>query len=224
MAEAQDEPRFLLDEFNDDTWFRVAVLTDAELMFAVLKKNRRETVLPALEAGEDPLQTLKASASLGQGPTAIPLEHVETLEWHADDETLTVGYSDPEKGKSRSASLNFSSGEAREGFVEEIRSDLGTCDERIEPASIWHVGVTQLIVSAFAMVICGGIAIAGYMDPKPVDMNKMRGGRKQALAALYNAVGPTGMLLIGIGITLAMVVWWYVACRNPPLRTTVKRI
>jgi len=225
MPDAQDgDSRFLLDEFTDDTWFRVAVLTDDEFVAGVLKKNRRDTVLGALERGDPPLQALQQSASLGQGPSAVRLEHVETLEWHADDNLLSVGYSDPEKNKSRSLSTEFSSSEMRAEFVEEIKSTLGTCEERSEPASIWHIGMTQLIVSAFALLFCGGLAIAGWADPKPVDMNKMRAPRKQAIAALYNAVGPTGMAVIGLVVIAAMMVWWYLACRNPPLRTTVKRL
>jgi len=225
MPDSQSgDSRFLLDEFTDETWFRVAVLTDDEYVAGVLKKIRRETVLGALQRGEPPLHVIKASASLGQGPSAVRLEHVETLEWHADDNLLSVGYSDREKGKTRSLSTEFSSSEMRAEFVEEIKSTLGMCEERSEPASIWHIGMTQLIVSGIALVVCGSLAITGWADPKPVDMNKMRAPRKQALAALYNAVGPTGMAIIGVVTIAAMMIWWYLACRNPPLKTTVKRL
>lgn len=225
MPDSQSgDSRFLLDEFTDDTWFRVAVLTDDEFIAGVLKKNRRDTVLGALERGDPPLQVIKESSSLGQGPSAVRLESIQTLEWHADDDFLLLEYSDFEKNKSRSISTQFSSGDVRAEFVEEIKSTLGTCEERSEAASIWHVGVTQLIVSGIALVVCGTLAIAGWADPKPVDMNKMRAPRKQALAALYNAVGPTGMAVIGVVTIAAMMVWWYLACRNPPLRTTLKRL
>lgn len=218
------ESRFLFDEFTEGTWFRVKVLTDDELISAVLDKSRRQFVMTALGKGAQPLRTLKDSTFLGLAPQIVSLKSVRSLEWHDDDNEFFVEYVDPANDRLRCLLTVFSTPDARARFVDEIKLTLGTWEERSQPASIWRVGSTQLVVSTFAILICGGLAIAGWVAPNLVNRNILRGPRNRALLALFNAVGPAGMVVIGFLITTAMMVWWYLACRNPPLKTTVKRL
>lgn len=222
MDEPTPNPVIALDEHIANDWFLIALVTNREYASVGLKPGKRLTVLEAFAEGDDPIETLKKHAPFGQPPRIVPLSSIEALEWHADDTELYVRYFDEKKQKSRRGRSQISTAGSRNHLIDKICGDVGECEITEEPASIWHVGLAQLIFSGIAILICWPIAIAGFLDPRPANVDGMRRGRAIALAALYNAVGPMGMFLIGLAIVTAMMVWWYIACRNPPVKSVAR--
>lgn len=211
-----------LDEHVANDWFLLTLVTPTDYATVGLKPAKREAVLEALAQGEDPIQTMKSNAPFGQPPRIVPLASIEAIEWYADDTELNVRYFDSNRQKSRGARASISDADCRSRLIDAVSGLVGECETIEEPASIWHVGMGPMIISAIALLVCGTIAVAGYFDPGPVDMNRVRRPKAQALAFLFNAVGPTGMAAIGLAITALCMVWWYLGCQNPPTKSIVK--
>ncbi len=211
-----------LDEHISNDWLVVNVVTQTEIMCVGLKVNQREEVLHLLGSGASPLQTLKKAAPLLQGPSVIRLSDIRGLEWHADNQELRCRYIDQNKGRERVLGLNLSGDTARKLFVSTIESVLGKFDEVEVPASIWHVGLSQLIYAAVAFTLSVSLAIAVHYDAgkgKPIQQPIQVRRRHQALAELLKWIGPAGILIIGGIIIAVLMVWWYVACRKRPVKT-----
>ena len=154
----------------------------------------------------------------------MPLSSLEALEWHADDTGLVLRNFDANKHKSRRAKKEFYNTDVRLKFIDTAEQVVGECEQEEKSASIWYVGISQLFFSAIALLYCGGISIAAYLDPGPVDTSGLRRRSSRALGDLVNAVGPSGMLLIGLAITTIMMVSWYVACRNLPVKSIARPV
>jgi len=95
----------------------------------------------------------------------VPLSSLEALEWHADDTGLVLRNFDANKHKSRLAKKEFYNTDARLKFIDTAEQVVGECEQEEKSASIWYVGISQLFFSAIALLYCGGISIAAYLDP-----------------------------------------------------------
>jgi len=211
-----------LDEHFAQEWFHIALVTQREFAACSYKKSKGMTVLDALELAADPVATLNAHAHLGHGPLVVTLGGIETLEWHADDATVSVRYFDERKHQSRRGSAEFSSQPARARMLAAIRERLGPCDQSQESSSIWRAGTWPLIYSGIALAVFGGTGIAGYFKDGPLDVRNLR-GKARFLGQLLEIFGPTGTLAIGLAITTAMMILWYFKCQSLPTKTVLQR-
>ena len=143
------------------------------------------------------------------------------MEWHADEDflDLRLRYFDETKCKSRCVRATFRDVDSRQEIIGAVKQVAGDFDEVEMPASIWHTGVTPLSVSATVSFFFGGLATVGYMSPNSANADRSVSRRGKAIANLLNDDGPTGVLLIGAEVVAAMMVWWYIACRNPVVKT-----
>lgn len=222
MLEPHPKTFTLMDYHVDNGWFHITVVTPTVVVVAATSPpSKGQTILQSLNAGSDPIEILKANSPFGQGPRIVPLADLESIEWHADDQELYLRYADANKGKSRRVRTTMSASAARRQLIDTILGATGACEQSEVPASIWHIGITPLIISGFAIVLFGIPAIAGFIDPRPVNGDRMS-GRGAALKALFNAVGPVGMALIGAGIITLMMIWWAISCRKPPIKHIAK--
>lgn len=212
-----------IDHHIIDGWFRVAVVSKSHFICVGLRTNMRDPILEALRSGADPVETLKSSAPLGQPPHIVPLGEITSVEWHSNDRELTVRYVDKTKNRTRRAKCELSGQEARMKTVNALEEMIGDFEHGEQRASIWHTGMQPLIFSAIAIALCGTLSIAGYVTPGPVDTSTMR-SRDRGLANLLNWVGPTGMLLLGLGVVAAMMTWWFLACRKPPIKMVARPV
>ena len=78
-------------------------------------------------------------------------------------------------------------------------------------------GFDKLFYSIFAIVFFVLPGAAGLQDPQfEIESSGRHAGVKAAFKTLYELVGPLGMLMIGLGIVLALIVWWFFAWKFPP--------
>ncbi|HCO24040.1 MAG: hypothetical protein CME31_09420 [Gimesia sp.] len=210
-----------LDHFVDDKWYKVTAVTDSDMIIAATKTGKQQAILSALDAGEDPVTVLKNNSPLGQGPKIFALRDIDALEWYSDAATLKAHYT--VNGKSKKAEAKLSSMPNRDVVRDVVQQIIGPCEQRDAPASIWYIGMTPLTLSGISLLVFGIPGFTGLADPGQVDVDKVS-RRGRLLARLYNMIGPVGLLAIGGAIISGLLIWWYISCKTPPVRTIARPV
>lgn len=210
-----------LDHFVDDKWYKVTAITDSDMIIAATKTGKQQAILAALEAGEDPVAVLKKNSPLGQGPKIVPLRDIDALEWYSDAATLKAHYT--LNGKSKKAEAKLSSMPNRDAIRDVIQQSIGPCEQLDAPASIWYIGMGPLTLSGITLLVFGIPGITGLADPGPVDVDRVS-RRGRLLARIYNLLGPVGLLALGGALISGLLIWWYISCKTPPVRTIARPV
>lgn len=214
-----------IDVHVDDHWCYVTCVTDDRVAYACLKKSQHNNVRSTVESGGDLIELMNEVVPLGHRVKIVPLDRVDTIEWHADDADVVFKHWNEENTKLVRTSASLRDASSRAEIIQAVKEGVGVSFiESDAKASIWHVGITQLALSFFAILLFIVPGIVGLFSPGEI-ATESRGryaAIKEMIKELYNAVGPAGMLLIGVGICIAMMIWWYVAYRFPPKKTVAK--
>ncbi|MEQ8638904.1 hypothetical protein [Gimesia maris] len=210
-----------LDHFVDDKWYKITVITDSDIIIAATKTGKQQAILAALDAGEDPVAVLKKNSPLGQGPKIVALRDIDALEWYSDAATLKAHYT--VNGKSKKAETTLSSMPMRDVIRDVVQQLIGPCEQMDAPASIWYIGMGPLTFSGIALLVFGIPGIIGLVNPGPVDVDRVS-RRGRLLARIYNLIGPVGLLALGAAIISGLLIWWYISCKTPPVRTIARPV
>jgi hypothetical protein len=211
-----------LDQHAAEGWHTITVVTPKEFIAARISPiSKGQTVIGSLYAGGDPVELLKKNSPMLQGPSIVPLESADSIEWHADDAALYVRYFDDKKKKLRVAGAEMSSADARTQMIDCIEQLVGTSERLEVPSSIWHVGTTSIILSVFATMFFVIPGVVGLFTEalKPENMSR---ALARMLGQLMNAIAPVGMILLGLSIIAGLMFWWFLRCTNPPLKHVAK--
>ena len=215
----QHGPWAALDAHADQTWCYVTCVTEDRVAYACLKRGESDNVKSIIQSGGDLIEFMEKAVPLGHRVKIVPLDQLQTIEWHGDDADVVFRHWNPEKTKLQRTSITLRDESSRLSIVDATSRGAGVAFvETASKPSIWHVGVTQLILSGVAVLIFVIPGVAGIFDPGEIDTESSgrNAAKKEMIKGFYNTVGPSGMLLIGAGIVFAMLIWWYVAYRFPP--------
>lgn len=212
-----------LDQHAAEGWHTITVVTPREFIAGRISPiSKGEMVLQSIQNGGDPAELIKKNSPMLQGPAVVPLESIDSMEWHEDDKALSVRYLDPKKQKLRSTGAEMSSAEARTRMIDSIVQLVGSSERSEVPASIWHVGVTSITLSVFAAAFFVLPGIVGLVSKEEVRPEKMSRAVAQMLGALMNAITPLGMIGLGLAVIAGLMVWWWILCKNPPTKHVAK--
>lgn len=211
-----------LDAHADGPWCYVTCVTNDRVAYACLKEAKKHRVRSIIESRGDLIGFMEKTVPLGHRVKIVPLDRLHAIEWHEDDTDVVFRHWNSERTKLKRVSVTLRDESSRQSIVEAAKQQAGVpfVESDAKP-SIWHVGITQLFLSGFAILLFVIPGTAGLFDPGEIDLQSsgLYAAQKEMMMELYNAVGPVGMLLIGLGVVLAMMIWWFIAYKFPPKKT-----
>ncbi|MBD3674432.1 MAG: hypothetical protein HUJ26_12995 [Planctomycetaceae bacterium] len=216
IPDASDFPDHIIDihYYELPGWFYITILSDEAFIAGATKISARMKILSALQQGADAAKTLKPEVPFGQTFLNIPVDQIERIEYHEDDCGLAFYYQDDKNKKLRSRSYDFINEEERTRFLISLESLIGQWEMDVEEASFWHLGIWPMILAIINSLLCGLFAVASYFDRHGPNPASARRGKADDLAKLFDFLGPTGILLIGLGMNLGLIIWWIAMYRR----------
>lgn len=208
-----------VDSHEEGRELHVTVVSPTRLAIAKYKPALRERIEAALRSEGDTIAALCANSPHAQGPTLIALADIESLEWFSDEEWLTIHHYDPDKFESRETLARTSGVDARARVIEAMREVLGEFEYHERAASAWHTGSKQIIGIGLTVLLFFGGGLAKHFEGDHEGRVQVRRGWKMLFAKFANAVGEIGLYAIGCGLIVALLLWWRLACKNPPVRS-----
>ena len=219
-----------IDIHVDNTWCYVTVVRSDAISYACLKRNRWQGVASVVAERGDLVAHLGKVVPLGHRVKQVPLADLHSIEWHDDDEQLILHHWNEDKKKLKRTTAWLEDQESRHAIVEAIQEGViqagigQSFEESSAKPSIWHTAITPLILSAVAtlLFVLPGFARLGSTKQLSTESSGRNAELKEAIAALHNALGPWGTLLVGLGIVAAMLLWWFLSHQWSPDKTIAK--
>lgn len=143
---------------------------------------------------------------LGDDGVSIAKEKIKNITTYSDkDFSVFIDA----KGMGDMVMLNAGSEEEQKRVVEEVKSFVGKDVEvKEKEAGFFKRAGAPIIISVAIAVITGILyMVAGSLAGEEMDFSGKNAGKKRALAALANFLGPNGTLIIGAILTVLCVMW-----------------
>ena len=184
-------------------------LTDECVFAADLKKGLLQEAAARIEEGAGPGKVL------GRRGTVVPLEAVRSAEMAETSATLDVFYGKgPKPGRLRIYTLD----DRKRATLFEALGERGGFESREEQVSALAAVKVPAILTALAALFTFLFFMAARQAvERPESVGRGRHAAKQKLfAGLVEAIGPGGVLVIGLLAVAACLVWVFLRCRNRP--------
>ena len=170
----------VIDVHSDFGSSMITIVTKSEFLTLVMKDAQAVEVLKAIHAGVNLNDVLKTLTEAGSTPGKLLLTDVTEINVPANSTVISLRGLN-EQGNIQAASAMVSNVQARNQMYAAIKQVLGDLDETYKPGSIWDAGITQLVISGFALLFCVPLTIVGFFSSKEVDTDKLARSRSKAL-------------------------------------------